>query len=274
MFAFDGLQPAGHLSGPSTTGRPEYLHQQLCIDGDEMLYTQQGSSYADRADGNGIKIYRPTTSSDSDPGAFDPTVSESNYQLVDKAYVASQNEVLQSHIDIEVASGLGARQRMRFGTSYSIWECDPATNEKCKVPVNSKGAHACYSTEGSATFDALVALDKSDLTTLGRSNFTYPCSAANLFTPHVVGGKILPMYWFEESTEHATTDEIDLLAAYAASYSQSGNNFILVLGLAFVAMFVGVSMLLVSNLGQMQLHSSLTTLTNPFHLYFQALLVL
>mmetsp|Transcript_19577 Transcript_19577/g.35437 ORF Transcript_19577/g.35437 Transcript_19577/m.35437 type:complete len:941 (+) Transcript_19577:340-3162(+) len=239
---FDGLQTVGHVSGPSTTGRPEYFHQPLYFDGDETLYTQQDSSYAETADGNGIKIYRPTTA--SDPSAFNPSAPGSNYQLVDKAYVDSQNEVIQSHIDIEVGSGLGARQRMRFGTSYSIWECDPSTNEKCKVAVNSKGANDCYTTTGSTLFDAVVTADKNDLTTLGRSDFTYPCSAANLLTPHVVGGKILPMYWYEESTIHATADEIDVLAAYAASYNQSGINFILAFGLAFVAAFLGVSMLM------------------------------
>lgn len=239
---FDGLQPVGHARGPSTTGRPEYVHQPLFFDGDEMLYTQQDNSHVERADGNGITIYRPKT--DSDPGTFDPSATESNYQLVDKSYVDSQTDMLQSHIDIEVASGLGARQRMRFGTSHSIWECDPSANDKCKVAVNSQGANACYTTAGSAVFDSKVAADKSDLTTLGRNDYTYPCSAANLFTPQVVGGKILPMYWYEESTTHATADEIDLLAAYAASYTQSGNNFILVYGLAFVAAFFGMSMLL------------------------------
>ena len=241
---FDGLQPIGHSSGPSATGRPEYLHQPLFINGDEVLYSQQNNTYVDRVDaGNGIKIYRPTTLADSDPGAFDPTASESNYQLVDKAYVDSQSQMLQSHIDIEVSTGLGARQRMRFGTSYSIWECDPSVNDKCKVAVNSKGANSCYATFGSSMFDTLATTDKNDLTTLERNNLTYPCSAANLLAPNVVGGKIMPQYWYEESTIHGTTDEIDLLAAYAASYSGSGLKFILWVSIAWVGLFLGFSML-------------------------------
>mmetsp|Transcript_65 Transcript_65/g.145 ORF Transcript_65/g.145 Transcript_65/m.145 type:complete len:170 (+) Transcript_65:686-1195(+) len=133
---------------------------------------------------------------------------------------------------------------MRFSTSYSIWECDPSTNEKCKVAVNSKGINACYATTGSTLFDEIAEADKNDLTTLGRSDFSYPCSAANLLSPLVVGGKILPMLMYEESTIHATADEIDFLAAYAASFSQSGVNFILVFGLAFVAAFFCISMFL------------------------------
>lgn len=238
----DGLKPVGHFSGPSKTGRPEYVHQPLFFAGDETLYTQQDNSHVESTNGNGIKIYRPTT--DSDPGAYNPSESESNYQLVDQAYVVSKKDDLQSHIDIEVATGLGVRQRMKFGTSFSIWECDPSTNERCSVAVNSQGANGCFSTSGAATFEAMSATDKGDLTTLGRSNFTYPCSAANLLTPRVVGGKIIPMYWYEESTVHATTDEIDLLAAYAVSYSKSGKVFITIWGLAFVAIFFGMSMLL------------------------------
>lgn len=237
---FSGLQPVGHMSGPATTGRPEYVHEPLFVNGDEALYTQQDNTYADTSDGNGIKIYRPSTS--SAPGAFSPTAT--NYQLVDKAYVDSQSKDLQSHIDIELATGLGARQRMRFGTSYSIWECDPATNDKCKVPVNSKGGNSCYATTGTTTFGALASADKNDLTTLNRNSFTYPCSAANLLTPNVVGGKIVPQYWYEESTIHSTTDEIDLLAKYASDYSKGGLNFLVVFSLAgFVGLFLGFSML-------------------------------
>ena len=239
---FDGLQPAGHVSGQSVTGRPEYFHQPLFLNGDAKLYTQQNNSYAGRADGNGVKIYRPTSTS-SAPGAFDPSNTGSNYQLVDKAYVDSQKEVLLSHIDIEVGTGLAARQRMRFGRSYSIWECDPSTNSKCKIAVNSKGADSCYGTAGGATFEAMVAADKNDLKTLGRSNLAYPCSAANLLTPHVVGGKILPMYWYEGSTIHANAAEIDVLVAYATSYKQAGYSVILLCSFVFIAAFFGVCML-------------------------------
>lgn len=239
---FNGVKPVGHFSGPSTTGRPEYLHQPLFFAGDEALYTQQDNTHVDSASGNGIKIYRPAT--DSDPGAFNPSETGPNYQLVDRAYVEMKKDDLQSHIDIEVASGLGARQRMKFGTSYSIWECDPSTNEKCSVAVNSKGANACFPTAGTAALGAMTAADQNDLATLDRNNFTYPCSAANLFTPNVVGGKIVPMYWYEESTIHATANEIDQLSAYAVAYSQSGKTFMTVWALVFVSIFIGFSMLL------------------------------
>jgi len=238
---YDGLQPVGHVKGPSDSGRPEYLHQPLFFDGDEKLYSQEDCTYVERGDGNGIKIYRPK--SDGDPGAFDESASESTYQLVEKSYVDQNSDDFQSHIDIEVATGLGARQRMRFGTSYSIWECNPTSHNKCSLAVGSKGQNECYASAGSSAFDGLGVLDKNDLTTLGRNNFTYPCSAANLITPRVVAGKILPMYWFEESTIHATTGEIDALADIAASYSKAGNVMIRVFAFFTIGMFLGFSML-------------------------------
>jgi hypothetical protein len=238
---YDGLQPVGHVKGPSVTGRPEYIHHPLYYNGDEALYTQQDNTHVDKADGNGLKIYRPKT--DANPGNFD--VSSESYQLVDKAYVDGQTDELHSHIDIEVATGLGARQRMRFGTSYSLWECDPAINNKCKLGLKSKGEHSCYkSTSGADIFNALDDSVKTDLRTLGRDVPSYACSAANVLTPEVVAGKILPMYWSEESTVHMKTQEIDRVAAIANEYMAEGNNFILIICFTYFLVFLGFSMLL------------------------------
>ena len=238
---YDGLQPVGHVKGPSITGRPEYIHHPLYYNGDETLYTQQDNTHVDKADGNGLKIYRPTT--DANPGAFN--ASSENYQLVDKAYVDGQTDELHSHIDIEVATGLGARQRMRFGTSYSLWECDPAVNNKCKLGIKSKGEHSCYKgTSGADIFNALDDAEKTDLRTLGRDIPSYSCSAANVLTPEVVGGKIVPMFWSEESTVHLKSEEIDEIAAIAQDYIAQGNSFILVICFTFFLCFLGFSMLI------------------------------
>jgi len=239
---YDGLQPVGHVKGPSTTGRPEYIHHPLYYNGDEILYTQIDNTHVDKADGNGLKIYRALTA-DTDPDNFD--TSPESFQLVDKAYVDTLTDELHSHIDIEVATGLGARQRMRFGTSYSIWECDPAINDKCKRGLKSKGQHSCYkSTSGADIFNALDNAEKTDLQTLGRNVPSYACSAANVLTPEVVGGKIIPMYWSEESTVHMKTEEIDRIAIMANEYLAEATNFTLIVCICFFLSFLGFSMLL------------------------------
>lgn len=238
---YDGLQPVGHVKGPSITGRPEYIHHPLYYNGDETLYTQQDNTHVDKADGNGLKIFRPAT--DANPGNFN--ASSASYRLVDKAYVDSQTDELHSHIDIEVATGLGARESMKFGTSYSIWECDPAVNSKCKRGLKSKGEHSCYkTTSGADIFNALADTEKTDLRTLNRDAPSYPCSAANVFTPEVVGGKIVPMFWSQESTVHMKAEEIDRVATMANIYMAEGNNFILVITFAYFLAFLGFSMLI------------------------------
>ncbi|KAL7511318.1 hypothetical protein ACHAXN_008242, partial [Cyclotella atomus] len=238
---FDGLQPVGHVKGPSVTGRPEYIHHPLYYNGDETLYTQQDNTHVDKDNGNGLKIYRPTTN--ANPGNFNG--SSANYQLVDKAYVDSQTDALHSHIDIEVATGLGARERMRFGTSYSVWECDPAINDKCKRGLKSKGEHSCYkATSGADIFNAYAATLKTDLETLNRNVPSYACSAANVLSPEVVGGKIVPQYWSEASTVHMKIDEIDKIADMANKYMAEGESFILVMVFCWFLFLLGISMLL------------------------------
>lgn len=110
----------------------------LFVDGDSALYTQRNNSHVELpAEGNGIKIYRPANA--GDPGAFD--AASANYQQVDKDYVDSRKTGLLSHIDFEVATGLGARQRMKLGTSHALWECDPNTNDHCNLAANFQGEH-------------------------------------------------------------------------------------------------------------------------------------
>ena len=112
------------------------------------------------------------------------------------------------------------------------------------TPHRSCPSNSCYSETGSALFDAKATADKDNLATIGRNNITYPCSAANLLTPKVVGGKILPLYIFEDSSIHVHHDEIDLLADYAAAYARTGNVFITAAVLACIFGTLGVSMLL------------------------------
>lgn len=106
---YDGLLTTGFMEGPTANGRPTYFHQPLYLDGDETLFSQ------------GINIYRPK-SVDSDPGTFTVGGSNSNYELVTKDLVDSLKSEIESYIDLEPATGLGVRSKMRFGFSASVWE--------------------------------------------------------------------------------------------------------------------------------------------------------
>jgi hypothetical protein len=125
--------------------------------------------------------------------------------LVDETIIESKADHLQSYLDVEPATGLGIRSKLRVGVSYSIWECDPETNAHCKLSRHSDGSGKCYGTVGDSIFTNYSnATKKALLVAAGKNDFTYPCSAANVMTPKVVGGKITPMYWYEDARYEPT----------------------------------------------------------------------
>lgn len=188
------------------------------------MLSQQNSSYVEGDTGNGLKIYVPKDHS-SDPGTFDIRGENEKYELIDETTLASKVAHVQSHIDLEPATGLGVRSKLRFGVSYSIWECDPESNDKCKLSRHSDGSAKCYHNIGDEIFNNYDATMKSLLNTAGTNDFTYPCSAANVFTPNVVGGKITPMYWYEDSREEIGNTEVQGLTALAKEHYQLSDSF-------------------------------------------------
>lgn len=109
-------------------------------------------------------------------------------------------DFIESYIDLEPATGLGIRSNLRFGVSHSLWECDPESNAHCKLAKFSDDSGKCYgSTEG---------------------DFTYPCSASNIFSPDVIGGKIIPSYWVEDKRKEVDDVEVGALTAMASEYHE------------------------------------------------------
>lgn len=190
---YSGVQAIGSMEGPTTKGRPAYFHNPLYVHGDEDLLSQQDNAHVDSLDGNGIKIYRAVNPND-DPGSFSTGNTQfahvtSNANLTKVNHEFLEQTSYESYIDIEPATGLGVRTNLRHGVSHSLWECDPESNDNCKL---SKGGK-CYSS-------------------------TYPCSAANVFTPDVIGGKIIPTFWYEDKSQPASDDEITELSSKANGY--------------------------------------------------------
>ena len=191
---YDGLEPIGLLQGPTSKGRPTYFHNPLYLHGDTEIFSQQNNNHVDYSqEGNGLKLYRPNVESpgdfSEDSAKFEHITSESS-----KAFAVVNDELLdqlefESYVDVEPATGTGVRSNFRQGISHSIWECDPVTNDKCKVAQEGK----CYQSK-------------------------YPCSAANVLTPHVVGGKILPLVWYEDKTVHVSDEEIIYFTTVADKY--------------------------------------------------------
>ena len=190
---YSGVQAIGSMEGPTSKGRPTYFHNPLYIYGDEELLSQQNNSHVDFLDGNGIKIYR-AVNMDENPGQFSTFNTKFEHLVSNADLTQVSNEFLdqtpfESYIDLEPATGLGIRTNLRYGVSHSLWECDPDSNENCKL---SKGGN-CYSS-------------------------TYPCSAANVFTPNVVGGKVIPTFWYEDKSQPASDDDISEMTTMANKF--------------------------------------------------------
>lgn len=205
-FPYSGLQAIGLLQGPTTKGRPTYFHNPLFMNGDKELLSQRNNSHVDSMDGNGIKLYRPVNIAEN-PGPF--RTDNLNYAHVTDtaALFQVQDEFLdqnpfESYIDLEPATGLGIRARFRHGISHSLWECDPVSNQRCRLTKSATG-NMCYSSEGS----------------------TYPCSAANIFSPKVVGGKVVPSYWVEDKQQRATALDVATLSVITEKYREVQHSY-------------------------------------------------
>lgn len=201
-----------------------YVHQPLFLHGDKELLSQQNSSYVEGGSGNGLKIYVPKNHS-SDPGAFTVGGTNSKYELIDETTLATKEAQLQSHLDLEPATGLGIRSKLRFGVSYSIWECDPESNNNCTLSRQSDGSAKCYHDVGDEIFNNYDSTMKQLLDASGSNDFTYPCSAANVFTPKVVGGKIIPMHWHEDAREEVGKSKVEELSALAKEHYELHHSF-------------------------------------------------
>lgn len=208
------------------------------------MLTQKTNTHVETVVGNGITIYRPK-SYEADPGAFAVGGTNGNYEVVDKTLVSSKVDDIQSYVDLEPATGLGVRSKRRFGVSHSIWECDPSTNTKCKLSRKSDGSDKCYGTVGDEIYNNLTASVKTVLDSSSKNDFTYPCSAANLMTPQVVGGKLIPMYWYEDSRQEVGINEVNKISDLANEHYAMFESFLWTWSLGWIIWItLGLSMLL------------------------------
>ena len=118
---------------------------------------------------------------------------------MDKAWVEKRQTSFETYLDTESATGITLESKVRYGVSFSIWECNPELNPSCLLALKSKGQGDCYDDFGKQFFSSLPSDAKSYLESQAQDKFTFPCSAAKIFTPNVVGSKILPLYWFSMS---------------------------------------------------------------------------
>ena len=201
-----------------------YVSQSLYFNSDEKIYTQQNSSHTEGPIGNGIKIFR-TKDTLSDPGIFVADSSDTKYVVVDKNWVNKNKDILQSYFDVEPATGTGIRIKQRFGLSYSVWECDPVKNDDCSLLRLSNGIGKCYGDASKIILDRMNSSVKDKLTAAKQTDFNFSCSAANILSPRLIGGKIIPMYWYEDARTYVDKEDIDSITSLSKEWFNLATKF-------------------------------------------------
>lgn len=154
-----------HSKGiPATVSSPNYLGV------DEDVYSQSSNADKAAADGGGLLLYRTRD-------GYSPSSSLlATPELMTASSVAEMKDHFTDFVKIEPASGVTLLTRALNMASTFTWNCNPTLDATCGLmatPHNSSDP-LCY--------------------ILGNGK-QMPCSNANVFTPRVRGGKVLPVFW-------------------------------------------------------------------------------
>lgn len=118
----------------------------------------------------GVNVYRTRTSysKDSQPLSEPELITEATWETYG-------NQVYRGKVDIEPGTGLTLTGQIANQLSVFTWNCNPTIDSTCALQAAAQSAT-----------DPLCYLN-------GVTQ--YPCSAANVFTPKVMGGKVIPVYF-------------------------------------------------------------------------------
>jgi len=199
-------------------GFPVFVHRPNYLYGDAKLLTQKEPPARLEYTGTrsiGVKLYRSY--------GYGPQSKPLESLLpIDAAAVDEYAEEFDTAINIEPASGLAVAAHSRLGASFAVFSCDPndAFNPSCGLFPNSAGQ--CYT----------QFADKNPLLV----NTSFPCSAANVFSPKVIGDILVPQYWVDQTSE---------LNDHAANQLSNAGTLHLVAGIALIllAPFGGILLL-------------------------------
>jgi len=187
-------QPAkGLIAGFFFFSSSVIMHEPLFAYGDHALLEQSDNAYLELA-GNthGVEILQTM----SDYTAYTPLATP---QVVTSSMLSEyeQDGSLLAYVVVEPATGNYIEGHNRIGSSFQVWECDPrvAAMQGACAPMTFSGQ--CYT----STFGAPL-----------------PCSTANVLTPNLKGGKIIPVAVTDEHATISNEDADTLEAAGQAVY--------------------------------------------------------
>lgn len=213
MLPYQNLVSAYYTSGgrPIIMSAPNYY-------GSEERVLSQSDNHPRRSNSTvGVSLYRTRDGYDTNSQLLSEPVliTPDTWNAYSSSYAGS--------ISIEPATGITLDGAVVNQMSTFTWNCDPTIDSSCGLfyfnKTASHGGKLCYKNGPSY----------------------YPCSATNVFTPYVMGGKILPIYWLRATPQIPSTVFNSLHAVQRKEYVAS----ILVLVIPILS-FIAIIVLFIS----------------------------
>jgi hypothetical protein len=221
MTPYQNMASLFYMSG----GKPLIMSSPNYFGSEPIVLTQTANQERGSNLTTGIKIFQTRESYDLDAAVLSPP------RQVTAETWAENADTFSGHLLLEPATGLTLDGTVVNQFSTFSWNCNPKIDPSCGMFFFNKSAshgRLCYHT--------------------GPNYF--PCSAANVFTPRVMGGKVLPIFWMRASPTISTT-VLDALHGLQRKGLVSG---VLVLVVPIVCFFVifGLVLSLLSHRKQSQ----------------------
>lgn len=176
----------------SLRGIPVIMSYPNFYESDAKMLTQAENTERRSKSTAGVKLYQTR-----DGYTKDAALLSSPKEITTETWATSGEDNFRGYLDIEPATGLTLEGKVSNQLSVYTWNCNPTLDPSCQFIRNTSTNSLCY------------------------TNGWFACSFANVFTPKVMGGKILPMYWLYTTPGAPTKATGGLTAGVDARYSLS-----------------------------------------------------
>lgn len=197
------------------SGIPVIMSFPNFYESDENMLSQSNNQDKKTALQTGVNLYRTRDGySSSSPLLASPL------PITTETWDEFGLDNFRGYLDIEPATGLTLEGKIANQFSVYTWNCNPTLDSSCGMQKNVTGT-TCYHTATSA------------------GPVYFPCSFANVFTPKVMGGKVIPIYWLYTTPGAPTQAANDLVAGINGRYALA----VLVIFIPIVAFLFAVILL-------------------------------
>lgn len=155
-------------------GRPLIMSSPNYYDSDPVVLTQSDNQPRKSVLTTGISIFQTRDGYEPDSPSLDAprAVTPETWETFSASY--------SGHLDLEPATGVTLGGSIVNQMSTLSWNCNPAIDPSCGMFFYNQSA-----SQGNLCHHNGISY--------------FPCSSANVYTPKVMGGKVLPIFWLRAS---------------------------------------------------------------------------